>query len=230
MTTNRQQADLSYSYVNVAQANIETGHDRHYVIPDMRKAKEDSNVVTLNEMYTPKYHAFLRFVFRPNKWGCYPKLAADPILWRKCDFKVRDKKSVLLHKGIKGILSSRKLRAVLLEDKVTHVKFWVTNKHYVSKAWNGKLDSQEKLRKVRWEQGLDNEIDFITSLNRNYPIISNGDYNRIKWSPSFYFPVHDEGLSKIFTAPLSNVDLIGKKRIRGNSNHPILKTVLRLNN
>lgn len=228
----RQQEDSSFkdSIVHVAQANIETGHNRKYVVPDLQEAKKNSNVVTLNEMYSPKYHLFMRAVFKPTKWGCYPSMASDPILWKRKHFKVKEKRSFHLHDGIKGFLGPRKLRLVLLEDRTTGALFYVTNKHYVSRVFNGKEDAKEALRRERWAEGFDNEMRLYTHLNRNYPVIANGDYNRVSWAPPVFLGIHDEGLSKVFATPRRLIRIIDKSRIKGNSNHPCFKATLRIGN
>jgi len=105
----------------------------------------------------------------------------SPISYRHNIFTRVDGGSFELSPPIAGISKGKTFTWVVLEHVRTSARVLVTNKHYISSAFNPRADKklQEK-RPAIWRRSRDLELEFLREFireNPDVPIVNMGDYN-----------------------------------------------------
>jgi hypothetical protein len=164
---------------------------------DMRTMKNLAlGVYCLQEFKFKWYWAALLFYFPVTRWGKYPMgylgpRSSQPIIWDRKRYKCLKRRRILLHGGHSARLDpsghgweDRYITAVLLQDRVTGLCFWVTNRHYLPAAWSSPASS---MRRSVWSAANGRDQQFIQELmDDGHVVFALGDYN---WPARVYIPV-----------------------------------------
>lgn len=180
------------------------------------KAKEP-DIIALQEMKWVWYWTALLRVFLPTRWGKFPKLflgarSSQPIIWDRREWKRIATKRVLLHEGKAADphgWEDRYIIAVLLENKKSGFRVWVTNRHYLPAAYTSPAGS---LRRKVWSVANGRDRRLMQHLaDGDFPWFSVGDFN---W-PGEVYPDKINGRRPEYhggSQPIDKIISLGNKR------------------
>jgi hypothetical protein len=156
---------------------------RSAVEHDLRAAKDRCNVLVTQEFRWPWYWRAASKVLGGD-WSSSPGYVrgrlrpvrgAQSVKWKRARFKRVRTRTALLHEGVAGISETRWLRAVLLEDRETKLRFWAGTTHFVVGGDEWTDPPRRKAIMARDLMALD---AFLTRRRRSgWPIIFQLDAN-----------------------------------------------------
>lgn len=155
-----------------------------HVKSDYRKVLNAGAVGGLQECQYEDYYEWAQdvgdmLVVRREVFGGYEQ-GGVPMFYKPSFARLEGRGSHLLHEGEDEVTPFKKIKFGIMSLKMNKdCKFIMTNRHYVAKAFNGKIDSKEKIRRKLWEIGNANDKEFLALLSDGYgyPIVNFGDYN-----------------------------------------------------
>lgn len=152
---------------------------------DVTEVAHHADVIGWGEVYLGYYVDEVRALYGFDHYGLEEghDYGGTPISWRKGKFRLIEAGSILLHPATATICAERRVNWVLLQKRSRlpwrRKRFYFTNRHYLPKAWNGKEDPNEDLRKKMWIEGNTADRDLCAALaSKGLPVVGAGDYNR----------------------------------------------------
>ena len=174
-----------------------------YVEDDFITIKREwPDFITLNEIWIGRYKDAVRRIFdKRHGWEIdHLSNSANPIITRSAVGKVRDHVyRIVAHKGYAAVTPSRTITGIKVKVHGLDKSIIITNRHYVSGAWNKKWKFRKKLRQRLWCKMYDTDRHFVeTMTSRGYIVVSFGDWNKIDIEPfnNRSFWLDDNGIVK----------------------------------
>jgi len=140
-----------------------------------------SDVIGWQEMIRPE---FWRYLQNKKGWATIGGInKGTAISYRVSEFTLLREGNELLHHGTPAVCPERRIWwGMFSRIDYPRIKMIVTNRHYVSSAWNHKPDPQKALRKEMWLEGNKTDRALLFRLvETGIPLVNMADGNRMNY-------------------------------------------------